>query len=59
VANKPPDNLFSKGLADIDENVLVSSIVVAIVYQEGGVTPEEAERHAATLALAMLTLYGN
>lgn len=39
VMNKPPENLFSKGLADIDYNVLVGSIVLAVIYQEGGVTP--------------------
>ncbi len=41
--NKPPENLFSKGLADIDYNVLVGSIVLVVIYQEGGVTPEREQ----------------
>jgi hypothetical protein len=58
--NKPPENLFSKGLADIDYNVLVGSIVLAVIYQEGGVTPEREQNvqlpHIKALFSIMVTL---
>jgi hypothetical protein len=44
--DKPPEDLLSEGLADIDQNVHVGSIVMAVVlYQEGSVQPEGANRH--------------
>lgn len=38
--HEPPEDLLSEGLADIDQDIPVSSIVVAVIYQEGGVAPE-------------------
>jgi hypothetical protein len=41
VVDEPSQNLFSECLANIDQNVLsVSSVVMAVVYQERGVQPE-------------------
>lgn len=40
VVHEPPEDLLSEGLAHIDQDIPVSSIVVAVVYQEGGVAPE-------------------
>jgi hypothetical protein len=34
------EHLFSEGLANIDQNVFVGSIVTAIIYQQGGVQPD-------------------
>jgi hypothetical protein len=42
--DKPSENLFSECLAAIDLNVLVCSIVMVVVYQEGGVRPENKPR---------------
>jgi hypothetical protein len=38
--DKPPEDLLSEGLPNVDKNVLVDSIVMAVVYQEGSVQPE-------------------
>lgn len=39
MVHEPPEDLLSEGLADIDQDIPVSSIVVAVIYQEGGVAP--------------------